>query len=226
MAWRMDWTGMSAYLAIGVVAVGLTAWQVRIDRSVFEPYFGSLPPVPVVVAAVAAGAVALAHLQAISDLAVVGPGGWRDAAVVLAWAVPLLALVAVAADVVLRFPEDTNVALPGALRFYPAIAVFVEVALHLVPVAVLVSLLGAPTGFDASFWRIALPVAAIEAVLQAVYATSVGTAAFSGMHLLVFGVVQVWVFWRFGFVWMLGFRLAYYALWHLAWGAARLELLF
>ena len=49
---------------------------------------------------------------------------------------------------------------------------------------------------------------------------------FSAAHLMVFGVAQVWMFWRFGFVWMLGFRLAYYALWHLAWGALRLELLF
>lgn len=131
-----------------------------------------------------------------------------------------------AADVVLGFPEDTNVAVPDGLRFYPAIAVFVEVALHLVPVAVLVALLGPPTGLDATFWRIAIPVALLEAVLQAVYATSVGTAAFSAVQLVVFGVVQIWVLWRFGFLWMLGFRLAYYALWHLAWGAARLHLLF
>jgi hypothetical protein len=66
----------------------------------------------------------------------------------------------------------------------------------------------------------------IEAVLQAVYATSIGTAAFSAVHLTILGLVQLWVFWRFGFAWMLGFRLAYYALWHVVWGAARLEVLF
>ncbi len=113
-----------------------------------------------------------------------------------------------------------------ALRFYPAIAVVVEVALHAVPIAVLVMLLGMPTGLDATFWRIAIPAALLEAVLQAGFATSLGTAVFSAVHLVVFGVAQVWVFWRFGFVWMLGFRLAYYALWHVAWGVARLQLLF
>ena len=77
-----------------------------------------------------------------------------------------------------------------------------------------------------AFWRIAVPVALVEAALQAGYATSIGTSLFSSVHLVVFGVAQVWVFWRFGFVWMLGFRLAYYALWHIVWGAARLELLF
>ncbi len=68
--------------------------------------------------------------------------------------------------------------------------------------------------------------AVIEAALQAVFATSVGTSVFSAVQLVVFGLVQVWVFWRFGFVWMRTFRLAYYVLWHLAWGAARLQLLF
>ena len=119
-----------------------------------------------------------------------------------------------------------NVAMPDALRFYPVIAVFVELSLHTAPIAILVAILGAPTRVDATFWRIAIPVALIEALLQAVYATSIGTSVFSAIHLMVFGVAQVWMFWRFGFIWMLGFRLAYYSLWHVAWGVARLELLF
>jgi len=69
-------------------------------------------------------------------------------------------------------------------------------------------------------------VAVIEAALQAVFATSVGTSVFSAVQLVVFGLVQVWVFWRFGFVWMRTFRLAYYVPWQLAWGGARLQLLF
>ena len=80
-----------------------------------------------------------------------------------------------------------------------------------------------PTGFDASFWRIAIPVALIESIVQAVYATSISTSVYSAVHLMVFGVVQVWIFWRFGFMWMLGFRLAYHFLWHVAWGVARLK---
>ena len=172
------------------------------------------------------GAIAMASLQGRSEFAILGPGESRDAVSIIAWAVPLLTVAAIGADLVLGFPEDTNVAVPDALRFYPAIAVFVECALHVVPIAGLVAVLGAPTGLDVTFWRIAIPVALIEAVLQAAYATSIGTSIFSAVHLTVFGVVQIWMFWRFGFAWMLGFRLAYYALWHVAWGAVRLELLF
>lgn len=226
MASRFDLTGLAPFVVISLLAIALTTWQERADRSVLERFLGSAPPTVVMSVTAVAGVVAIAWLQANSSFAVLGPGSWRDAVVVVAWAVPLLAAAAIAADLVFRFAEDTNVAMPDALRFYPAIAVFVEIALHLVPIAVLVAILGPPTGSDATLWRIAVPVSLVEAGLQAAYATSVGTSVFSAVHLVVVGVAQVWMFWRFGFVWMLGFRLAYYCLWHLVWGTARLELLF
>ena len=217
---------MGPFLAICIMAVALTAWQVRVDRTVFERFFGALNPVVVVTVVAFVGIVAMAYLQGASDFAVLGPGASRDIVLIISWAVPVLAAAAIGADLVMRYAEDTNVAMPDALRFYPAIAVFVEIAFHVVPIAVLVAVLGMPTGFDATLWRIAIPIALIESVVQAVYATSPGLSVFSAVHLMVFGVVQVWIFWRFGFVWMLGFRLAYYAIWHVAWGVARLELLF
>jgi hypothetical protein len=223
---RLDWTGIGPFLVTSIVAVALTAWQVQVDRSVFESYFGALDPIGVMTGVAVVGVIAMAYLQGASDFAVLGPGAWRDVVSIIAWVVPLLAAAAIGSDLVFRYAEDTNVAMPDALRFYPAIAVFVEIALHVVPIAVLVAVLGMPTGFDATFWRIAVPVALIEAVLQAVYATSTSTSVFNAVHLMVFGVVEVWIFWRFGFTWMLGFRLVYYILWHVAWGVARLELLF
>ena len=226
MTSRFEWTGLGPFLLISIVAVALTAWQVQVDRSVFERFFGGLEPIGVMTGVAVAGVVVMAYLQGNSDFAVFGPGAWKDAVLIIAWAVPLLATAAIGADLVFRYPEDTNVAMPDALRFYPAIAVFVEIALHAIPIAVLVAILGTPTGFDATFWRIAIPVALIEAVLQAVYATSISTSVFSATHLVVFGVAQVWIFWRFGFTWMLGFRLVYYSLWHVAWGVTRLKLLF
>lgn len=221
-----EWAGIGLFLVISVGAVAVTVWQVAVDRSVFEPFFGAMNPTATMIAATVAGVVAMAWLQGNSDFAVSGPGEWTGALSIIAWTVPLLAAAAIGADLLLRFAEDTNVAIPDALRFYPAIAVFVEIVLHVVPIAVLVAIFGMPTALDATFWRIAVPVALVEAVLQAAYADSIGTSIFSAVHLVAFGVVQVWVFWRFGFVWMLGFRLAYYCLWHVAWGAARLGLLF
>ena len=226
MTTKLEWSGMGPFIWVLIVAAALTTWQTFADRSVFEPYFGPLGPIPVMSVTSVIGLIAMAYLQGASDFSVVGPGEWRDAATTIAWIVPLLALAAIAADVILRFAEDTNVSMPDALRFYPAIAVFVELALHLVPIAVLVAILGPPTAMDVSFWRIAVPVALLEAVLQGIYAPSLGTAVFSIVQLVVFGLVQVWVFWRFGFMWMLGFRLAYYLMWHILWGVVRLGILF
>ena len=226
VASRFDWSGLGPFGAVSMVAVALTAWQVAVDRTVFDRFLGPVSPVGAMLGAAVVGTLAMAWLQAHSSFSVLGPGSPRSAAAAVACIVPLLALLAVGADVLLRFDEDANVALPDALRFYPAIAVFVEIALHLVPITALVALFGPVTDLGPSFWRIALPVALVEAVLQAAYAPSVGTAVFSAAHLVVFGVLQVWMFWRFGFMWMLGFRLAYYALWHIGWGVARLQLLF
>jgi len=229
MSARLGWlqgTEIALFVVISLGAVALTMWQTCIDRSVFERYFGALNPVGVITGASMVGVIAIVWLQQHSAFRMVGPGSASGAVTIIAWVVPVMVVVAIVADFVLRFAKDANVALPDALRFYPAIAVFVEIVLHAVPVAVLVAVLGSPAGLDATFWRIAVPVALLEAILQAAYATSIGTAVFSAAHLTVFGLVQVWLFWRFGFVWMLGFRLAYYSLWHVAWAAARLELLF
>jgi hypothetical protein len=214
------------FVSAAIAALVLTVWQVRVDRSVFERFIGAAHPVVVMALAGVVGTIVMGALQQRSDFAVLGPGSSSDAARFIAWTVPLFAAASIGADLVVRFAEDVNVAMPDALRFYPAIAVFVEIVLHLIPIAVLVVLLGAPTGSNPTLWRIAVPVALIESVLQAGYATNAATTVFSAVQLLVFGVAQVWVFWRFGFVWMLGFRLAYYVLWHLVWGVVRLDLLF
>lgn len=91
------------------------------------------------IGATAVGVLAFAFLRGSSDFALLGPGSSRDAISIIAWAVPLLAAGAIGADLVFRFAEDTNVALHDALRFYPAIAVFIEIVLHAIPIALLVA---------------------------------------------------------------------------------------
>jgi hypothetical protein len=108
---------VGALLAISVVAVALTAWQAHVDRSVFERFFGSLNPVGVMIGASVIGVFTLGYLQETSDFAVLGPGSQRDIVSMMFWTVPALAAAAIGADLVLRYPEDTNVAMPDALRF-------------------------------------------------------------------------------------------------------------
>jgi hypothetical protein len=50
--------------------------------------------------------------------------------------------------------------------------------------------------------------------------------AFVAVHVLAINAVALWLFRRYDFVTMLGFRLLYYLPWHVVRGTAREELLY
>ena len=213
--------------ATALLAVVLTSVQVRLDRSVFERYLGAANPVAVMIIVSALAFVSLAYLRTQGPFEIVdGEGvlaGLRFTAVVA----PLFALVAIGADLLMRYPRDMNVPPPDAFFFYPAIGFLVEVCLHAIPLALLVAVF-ARNGIDSdhTFWVMAVAVAMLEAAFQAAAAATIPTAVFSGLHLLAFGLVQLYTFRRFGFMSMYAFRLVYYFLWHIVWGVIRLRWLF
>lgn len=222
------WVQYAVLGATALVAVVLTVIQTHLDRSVFTPYLGATNPVAVMIVVSALAFVSLAYLRSPGSFEIVGSredvlAGLRFTAVV----VPLFVLAAIGADVLLRYPRGMNVPAPDAFFFYPAIGFLVEVCLHAVPLALLVALF-ARSGItsDRTFWLLAVLVALLEAGIQTATATTAATAVFSGLQLLSFGLVQLYVFRRFGFVSMYVFRLAYYSLWHIAWGTIRLHWLF
>lgn len=222
--------GQVQYAVLGataLVAVALAAVQTQLDRSVFDRYIGALNPVVVMVAVSAAAFASLPYLRKRARFAIATSKGMAEGVRFAVIVAPLFAVAAIAADLLLRYPEDMNVALPDAFFFYPAIAFLVEVCLHALPLALLI-MLCAPNGIgsDRQFWALALPVALVEAAIQAATATTTATALFSGLQLIAFGLVQLHIFRRFGFMSMLGFRLVYYCLWHILWGSVRLELFF
>ena len=213
--------------ATALVAVALSVVQTHLDRSVFERYLGAINPVAAMIVASVVAFGSLGYLRSHGSFEIAGRecvlGGLRFTAV----AAPLFAGAAIGADLLLRYPQDMNVTAPDALFFYPAIGFLVEVGLHTMPLALLIALfVRSDIVPDRTFWLLAIPVAMLEAVLQMATATTAATAVFSGLQLLAFGLVQLFVFRRFGFVSMYAFRLAYYLLWHVAWGAIRLHWLF
>lgn len=218
------------YAVLGVtalVAVALSVVQTHLDRSVFAPYLGATNPVGVMIVVSAFAFLSLAYLRSHGSFEIVGGEGVLAGLRFTALVAPLFALAAIVADLLLRYPRGMNVPAPDAFFFYPAIGFLVEVSLHAVPLALLVALFarsGIPS--DRTFWLLAIPVAMLEAAFQTATATTAATAVFSGLQLLAFGLVQLNVFRRFGFVSMYAFRLAYYSLWHIAWGAIRLKWLF
>lgn len=184
---------------------------------------GGADPLAVLFTSALAGLVALAALRVDEPFSRGEPLSGRRA-LHLAGVVAMFAMSAIAADLTLGFPRDLNVIGPIAPFFYAAMGFVAEVCFRLIPLAVLVTVLR-PRG--AMIWVCVVVSALVEPLFQVVLSggfTALGFFVFAQVFL--FGVFELYVFRRHGFVWMYATRLAYYFLWHVLWGAARLPLLF
>ena len=229
-------TDQQLYWAAATGALAAAGALAAIGDESFRPFFGPVPaPVGLATVAAAGGVIVRAlRRRGWGEPAQPRRPAVRHLGSGLAAAVGLAA-VAVAFDTAVPFPEDLNVAWPRSLLFYPAVAFVAEVALHLAPLlglTIAAERLGHPIdprrGRRGTAGAI-VAVAGIEAAFQAAVSLAGPTpwaAAFVAPHLMAFGVVALLIFRRAGFGAMLGFRLAYYLIWHVGWGAARLELLF
>ena len=102
-----------------------------------------------------------------------------------------------------------------------------EFVFHLLPLAFLLVVTRwqiARSGFNRRIWTGILVVALVEAGFQVMVGSSLGF--FVGPHLVAIGVFELLALRRFGYIPMIWFRLAYYLLWHVIWGYARLDLFF
>jgi hypothetical protein len=217
----LPWVAATAAATAGVGLLQLAG------TSEFERFLGPLPPALTVAALGAAGLGALGFLER--------RGFWHRACtartvrgLALATLATLpFAAAAIAVDVALRFPQDTNVPWPTAWLLYPAITVAAETVFHLLPLAGLTSLSGSRLRGRAVNGRavaLMVPTAAVEPVAQVLLGTAL--PAFVVPHVFVFGLVQLTLFRRYGYLSLLWFRLCYYLLWHVLWGGARLHSLF
>ncbi len=200
------------------------------DDADFERFLGDTPPA---VAVGVAGLVGAASLYVLDSSGWVGRGSKRRGfARAGASAIGFGAAILVA-DVALGFGADINVAWPTSVLFYPVMAFIAEVAFHLAPLALLVTILRRQPGVDlggVSGLLVVALVAAVEAVYQMIGTEFVGgsgmLAAYLALHMMVFGIVGMTALRRYGFGSMMWFRLLYYLIWHIMWGPLRLDLLF
>jgi hypothetical protein len=145
-----------------------------------------------------------------------------------AFAVP-----AVVVDSQIHFPEDMNTGWPESLLYYPAMAFLAEIVFHLAPLALLLTALRWNLDRHPNDTRRAATAIAVVAALEMLFHTlDVMTGSDQRLALFVipqlttFGVCQLAILRRYGFAATLSFRLGYYLIWHIAWGEARLALLF
>lgn len=146
----------------------------------------------------------------------------------------VLASFAILLDLAIVYPADLNVPFPASLAFYPSIGFLVEILFHVLPLSLVVFLLTSffkDLGVGRAIGIGILMVSLIEPIYQAVSMASSGrlpawAVLFVGLHVFLINFIQLMIFKRYDFFSMYAFRLAYYLAWHVAWGYARLNVLF
>lgn len=200
----------------------------NVDDAGFERFIGGVSPV---LAVAVAGAAGIGALTTLDSAGWVGTDPSRKGFARSSLLAIGLGAAIILADSALGFGEGINVTWPASLLFYPVMAFIAEVAFHLVPLAliVVVSSRWSLRGAAATVGPIAA-VALIEAVYQVLGSATAGVSrwllAYLLVHMVAFAIAGLTALRGYGFGAMMWLRLVYYAIWHVAWGVLRLELLF
>lgn len=196
--------------------------------SLFDAYLGGASPVLALVVICVCGWIALSSLNENGYFVLSRLESRRQGLLVAAClSLPFMALVTIV-DLTQGFPQEINVPLPDSLSFYPVMGYVVELLFHAIPLALLLPLIGKvfrSWTAESQVTMCIVAVASLEATFQLAQATK-HLAVFTAVHLLLFGIVELYLWRRFDFVSMYAFRIIYYAYWHVAWGHLRLLWLF
>jgi hypothetical protein len=226
-------TQFRLYFALAALMLALAGVGNLIQPLLFQRFFGQLSPILVLLLTTILGFAGLYVLRSQGWFPVSAPK--RESAIAgLYLLAPLYAAVAIAIDIVARFPRDINVLFPGSLFYYPSIGFVAEVFFHILPAALVLSAL--PFLFrkarrETLLWSSIAVVALVEPIFQSALSGSASplpawAVILSGLNIFAISVTQLVIFRSAGFIHMYAFRLAYYVLWHLAWGQLRLAALF
>ena len=230
MQWAPRWQ-YALYAAIALTSLLFFVILLPGSRDDFRRFLGETNPILVLLVAAGGGAIALWWLRYGYGLELFNRATiWRGLSLAFGLA-SLIAVEVVIADFFVRYPEDTNVPLPQALLFYPAIGFVAEIIFHLIPLAVLLLLFRPAAhllGPDRVVWLSILLVAALEPTFQILFDRSPfnWTDLYTWLHVFLIALAQLYLLRRFDFITMYSFRLIYYSYWHILWGALRLKLLF
>lgn len=194
----------------------------------FAPYFGAVPAWAAALAVLAAGCAALVFLDRSRGFLLLDAElTARERMVPAVWALPFMLTVTLV-DSLRGFPADINVPWPAAWIFYPGMALIAQLALHVVPFALLLLLLESvwpSASASRRTWVAIVVVALLEGALQVSGGRSDDPvlAAFVVLQLTGFGIVELDLYRRHDYLAMITFRLTYYLWWHILWGLSMLS---
>ena len=222
---------LAVYAAIVCGAFILVLLLIPGAELYFERYFLGVNPLIVVMAAGIVGAVCLQWLRSHFGFEILRRGATLRGIVWSAILATAMAIAIVIADLFIRYPENTNVPVPQALAFYPAVGFVAEIVFHVLPLTLILLVLWPlrrRIRKDHLVWFSIIFVAASEPTFQVLFSgeTLKWADMYTWLHVFAFALLQLYVFRRFDFTSMYVFRLIYYAYWHVIWGVLRLEVLF
>jgi hypothetical protein len=228
------------YLSLSLGVIVSTAAGYAVNPTMFGRFIGGANPILVALGVSGVGALLLSVLVTRDNFSIarqrIGRGALRSTGLAA-----LFGAVIIVVDLAIVHPADMNVPFPQSLLFYPVIGFMVEILFHVFPLCLLLTVLPALVGQsrpEAIVWVSLILVALLEPAFQTWTAASgapvVGgphtyaswAVAYDGLHVLAINVCQLVIFKQYDFVSMYVLRLVYYGIWHIAWGHARLGLLF
>src|SRR6266516_5163171 len=109
------------YVALGILSLAVAGLMGVLSLSrgtFFEPYFGSIPPLPAIALVILVGVVSLEFLHSRGWFEIYTADGIRGVALA-ATVATLFGIVQVFVDLVVHFRKDLNVPPPQSLAFYP-----------------------------------------------------------------------------------------------------------
>jgi hypothetical protein len=233
-------TGAIWYAGVSLGVIAMTATGHAVNPVLFRRFIGDADPTLVAMGVSGIGALFLSVLVVRDGLSIAGSDVGRGL-VRSAGPAAFFGAVIIVVDFAIVHPADMNVPFPQSLVFYPVIGFMVEILFHVIPLCLLLTVLPPLAGHsrsEAIVWVSLILVALLEPAFQTWTAASgapvVGAphtytswaVAYDGLHIFAINLCQLLIFKRYDFVSMYALRLAYYGIWHLAWGHVRLKLLF
>ena len=226
---RSQWIAFAGLLFF---IAALTLILFAIDRRFLRLLAGDVNPLPIVTIVLFVGALVLWWLIRQGWFVMLG----EDLSKGLGWAIIaalVFGVVIILVDRQAVYPADINLSWPAAWLYYPVMGFSAQVVFHLVPLAILLTLLTSPL-IGLSFERAILPTLLLVAMFEPVFQALLGTSdslpmwakVYVTVHILLINISQLLIFRKHGFIPAYVLRLVYYFIWHILWGHFRLELLF
>ena len=226
-------TQVRAFAILSAGMLAFTALACINHTDLFKRFFDLLHPELVVYLVSLVGLFAILLLLKTTPFRILGTAPRKGILWSLLLALPFGAVI-ILIDLLAPFPEDIALPFPVALLIYPSMGFVAEIIFHIVPFTFLVLVLSALFKKIRTEKILGFSIL-VTAFLESIYHMTnlSGTVQFSnwilllvGFHILLFSLCQLMLFRRYDFFTMYAFRMAYYLIWHVAWGTFRINILF